>query len=68
VIFWCHLVAGVVAGTIVLMSVTAAAHLRAADGRLSDTHAPDARRDRRFSPDAIVASVQAANPGAPCRR
>jgi uncharacterized iron-regulated membrane protein len=69
VIFWCHLAAGAVAGTIVLiMSVTGV--LLTYEKQMigwADTrqyrHVPPPD-SARLSPDAIVASVRAANPAA----
>ena len=71
VIFWCHLIAGVVGRRDRADHVghRRAAHLRAADGRVGRHAGPTARRRRRepsrLAPAAIVAAVQAANPGAP---
>jgi uncharacterized iron-regulated membrane protein len=70
IIFWCHLVAGTVAGTIVLiMSVTGV--LLTYERQMNtwaDTHAfrsPPPAGAARLTPDALLAAVRAANPDAP---
>ena len=70
VIFWCHLCAGVVAGTIVLiMSVTGVllTYERQILSR-ADTQAyrsgPDSTRSSRLAPSAMLAAVQASDPSA----
>jgi uncharacterized iron-regulated membrane protein len=70
VIFWCHLSAGVLAGTIVLiMSVTGVLLtyerqiLSRADTR-SYRSGPDSARSSRLAPSAMLAAVQASDPSA----
>jgi uncharacterized iron-regulated membrane protein len=70
VIFWCHLVAGVVSGTIVLvMSVTGVMltyerQILARAERGAYRSAPESPTASRLPPSDLLASVQAADPSA----